>query len=126
MADGDLVVAAERLAGILGDQCVLIGGMAVSAWGHVRATNDIDFAGRGEPEVLRETLSSNGIDTTLSTGDVLDGDLPWVLRGEVGGVPFEILAPSISIDWDAASDVPTPGGGRLRLVSFRDLVRLKL
>jgi len=41
MAGDDLAGVAGELARILGESGLLIGGLAVSTWGHVRATEDM-------------------------------------------------------------------------------------
>jgi len=69
MEQHDLARAAGGLSSILGDICLLIGGLAVSAWGHVRATEDIDFVSSLEPEALQELLAMHAIPTELKRGD---------------------------------------------------------
>lgn len=126
MGQDDLVKAAGRLSSILGDACLLIGGLAVSAWGHVRATEDIDFVSSLEPEELQELLATREIPTELKRGDVLAGDLPWVLHGKVGQVKFQVLPPPVPLAWDKATLVSMPDGAELRVVDLPDLIRLKL
>ena len=126
MEQHDLTKAAGRLASILGDACLLIGGLAVSAWGHIRATEDIDFVTSLEPEELQELLSTREIPTELKRGDVLEGDLPWVLHGKVGQVTFQVLPPLVPLAWDKATLVSMPDGTELRVVDLPDLIRLKL
>lgn len=126
MEADDLASTAARLSSILGDSALLIGGLAVSAWGHVRATEDIDFVSSLEPGELQRRLTDHGIPTELRRGDLLEADLPWVLHGKVGSVSFQILPPLISIAWENATRVTLPGGGELRIVSLADLIKLKL
>ncbi|MBN2493331.1 MAG: hypothetical protein JXR96_01965 [Deltaproteobacteria bacterium] len=126
MSDDRLLVVAERLAGVLGEQCVLIGGLAVAAWGHVRATRDVGFASRVDASLIRERLAKAGIPNELRTGDPFGGDLEWVVHGTLDEVPFEILAPPMPVDWDAASEIDMPDGCVIRLVGLRDLLRLKI
>ena len=76
MNDDDLAKAAVRVASILGAESLLIDGLAVSAWGHVRATEDVDFVSSESPEELQRLLTNDGIETELRRGDVLAGDLP--------------------------------------------------
>jgi hypothetical protein len=126
MEPDDLAEAAGRLSSIIGDRCLLIGGLAVSAWGHVRATEDIDFVTSLEPATLRRLLADAGIETETRRGDTLGGDIPWVLYGSVGEVPFEIIPPLVPITWEKAVRVTLPGGTDLRIVDLADLIRLKL
>ena len=43
MKPGRLVRVAQRLAAVLGEGSALAGGLAVAAWGEIRATRDVDF-----------------------------------------------------------------------------------
>ena len=126
MNDDDLAKAAVRVASILGKDSLLIGGLAVSAWGHVRATEDVDFVSSESPEELQRLLTNIGIQTELRRGDVLAGNLPWVIHGSVGDVSLQILPPPVPIQWENATVVKIPGGGELRVVDLPDLLRLKL
>jgi predicted nucleotidyltransferase len=126
MASNHLTRVAETLAEILGDDCMLIGGMAVAAWGHVRATQDVDFVARGEPQALQERLQAAGIATTLHRGDPIEDPLPWVLRGDLEEVRFEVIASPIPLDWTAGTPVELPDGARIHLVGLEDLIRLKV
>lgn len=126
MDPDELARVAERLSSIVGDRCLLIGGLAVSAWGHVRATEDIDFVTSLEPGALRDLLSDAQIPTEIRRGDTLAGDIPWVLHGSVGEVPFQIIPPLVPIAWEKAVRVTLPSGTDLRIVDLSDLIRLKL
>ena len=126
MRSDDLARAAARIAAILGDASLLIGGLAVSAWGHVRATEDVDFVSSSSPDELQRLLAADGIETELERGDVLEGDIPWVLHGRVQDVPFQVLPPLVPIHWENATVVAMPDGGELRVVDLPDLLRLKL
>jgi hypothetical protein len=114
-----------RLARLLGpDECVLIGGLAVGAHGYVRATDDIDFISRQSLTASRERLRTAGIETRLLRGDALDGGFDC-LKGEIDGIPFDVLAPPVPIDWDRALAVDI-GGGTLKVVDLDGLLQLKL
>jgi len=126
MEADDLTSAAARLSSILGESGLLIGGLAVSAWGHVRATEDIDFVSSLDPDALQQLLTRHQIRTELRRGDVLEGDIPWVIHGKVGSVPFQVLPPLVSIAWENAIRVTLPGGGELLIVALADLIKLKL
>jgi hypothetical protein len=126
MAGDDLVRVAERLASTLGDSCLLVGGLAVSAWGHVRATEDVDFICSLQPEDIQSTLAGAGISSEHRWGDVLEGDIPWVVEGKLSGVTFQILPPVVPIDWERAQNIPMPNGTELRVVDVDDLLHLKL
>lgn len=126
MSGDQFIQAANRLIEILGDTCLLIGGLAVSAWGHVRATNDIDFICRLEAGDIQAKLAAHGVLTELKKGDILEGDIPWVIHGSLSDIPFQILPPLVDVDWDRAMVVALPDGKELRVVDFMDLVRLKI
>ena len=126
MEADELTSAAARLSSILGNECLLIGGLAVSAWGHVRATEDIDFVSNLDPESLQRRLSNHKVPAELRRGDVLEGDLPWVLHGKIGSVPFQVVPPLVPIAWEKATGVTLPDGTELRIVDLADLIKLKI
>lgn len=126
MSTPDLLSVAQRLAAILGDQAVLIGGMAVSALGHVRATRDVDFASREAPEQIQQRFSRYGIAVEVHHGDLLEGDLRWVVRGLLDGIPFDVIAPPVELDWDQTTVVQLTADQSIRIVGLRDLFRLKM
>jgi hypothetical protein len=120
----DLAAAAARLARLLGpDECVLIGGLAVGVHGYVRATDDLDFISRAPLAVTRERLQKAGIETRLLRGDVLGGGFSC-LKGEVDGIPFDVLPPLVPIAWDRALPLDI-GGGTLKVVDLDGLLQLK-
>lgn len=118
--------AALRIAEALGEDGVLVGGLAVAAWGYVRATDDVDFVARIGPTAVRERLAEAGIDTSLHRGNVLDGDIAWCVKGEVGGVVFDVLPLVVPLDLDRAVRVALGRGKAVRVVDLEGLVRLKL
>lgn len=121
---GDLVAAAVRLARVIGpDDCVLIGGLAVGVHGYVRATDDLDFISRLPFEQTRERLRQAGIETRLLRGDILDRGFSCV-KGELDGIPFDVLPPLVPIAWQAALKLEL-GRGELRVVDLDSLLRLK-
>lgn len=116
--------AAVRLARLLGpDECVLVGGLAVGAHGYVRATDDLDFICRRPLAATRERLQKQGIETRLLRGNVLDGGFSC-LKGEIDGIPFDVLPPLAPVAWDQAPAV-TIGGGTLKVVDLDALLQLK-
>ena len=120
----DLVSAAVRLARLIGpDECVLIGGLALGVHGFVRATDDLDFISRLPLERARARLQQAGIETRLLRGDVLDGGFSCV-KGEIGGIPFEVLPPLVPIAWEDALRIDV-AGGTLNVVDLDGLLRLK-
>ncbi len=123
----DLFSVALELAGAFGDDAALIGGMAVAAWGHVRATEDLDFVTPLPSAEVEHRLSLLGADTEVRHGDREDVFL-WVVRGRFRGVPFQVLPQPFSLDWGAVRTFrPGPDDpGFLRVVSLEDLVRLKI
>ena len=120
----NLVSAAVRLARLLGpDQCVLIGGLALGAHGYVRATDDLDFISRQPLGATRDRLRTAGIETRLLRGDALEGGFDC-LKGEIEGIPFDVLPSLVSIRWDALLTLEI-GGGRLNVVDLDALLQLK-
>jgi hypothetical protein len=121
---GDLVAAAVRLARLIGpDECVLVGGLAVGVHGFVRATNDLDFISRLPLELARRRLQQAGIVTRLVRGGVLDGGFSCV-KGEIEGIPFDVLPPLVPIAWQDALRINV-AGGTLGVVDLDGLLRLK-
>jgi hypothetical protein len=116
---------AARLADILGERTLVIGGYAVAAWGFTRATEDVDLAVDLTAAEAQRRLTGAGLELRKTRGDVIDGDIPWVLSGEMDGVPFQVMPPAVAVDWSRAREIEV-GGGRLKIVGLRDLLRLKL
>jgi hypothetical protein len=95
----------------------------VSVHGYVRATDDLDFISREPLADTREKLRSVGIETRLLRGDVLDGGFSC-LKGEIDGIPFDVLPPLVPIAWDRALPLDIRGG-TLRVVDLDSLLQLK-
>lgn len=122
---GGLATAAVRLSRLLGpDECVLIGGLAVAVHGYVRATDDLDFISRQPLRATRRRLKAAGIETRLLRGDVLDRGFDC-LKGEIDGIPFDVLPPLVPVRWEAALILEV-GGGTLRVVDLDALLQLKM
>jgi len=122
----DLEHAVIRLADALGDAALLIGGLAVSAWGYVRATDDIDFVASIPPAEVQQRLAAAGLASHLLEGNLLDGDIPWCVKGRIGGFAFDVLPPLVPIDFDQAVTVRLAGRKSVRVVDLETLLRLKL
>ena len=119
-----LTAAAVRLARLIGpEDCVLIGGLAVSVHGFVRATDDIDFITRRSLEEIRTRLLDAGIETRLLRGDVLDGGFSC-LKGEIDGIAFDVLPRLVPLVWEEALEVEFQKGN-LRVVDLDGLLQLK-
>ncbi len=127
MRPGRLVRAAQRLAAVLGEGSGLAGGLAVAAWGEIRATRDVDFVtGRPLPDVER-ALRDAGLTFVTRQGDPLGRDLPWVVDGELDGVRFQVFAPRGGRHFATVSISPAGGeGARVSVLDLPDLIRLKL
>jgi hypothetical protein len=121
----DLERVALFLAEVLGENGMLVGGMAVGAHGYVRATDDVDFVARMPLTDVRKRLNTLGIKTTVHRGNVLEGDFDC-LKGTMDGVRFDVLPPLVALEWDRAIEVPMTEKGRLRVVDLDGLIRLKL
>jgi Nucleotidyl transferase AbiEii toxin, Type IV TA system len=122
----DLRKAAVHLARLMGpDDCMLVGGMAVGAYGYVRATRDVDFVVRVSLEEVVARLAKQHISTTRTRGDTLEGDFPRV-KGMLDGVPFDVMPPLVSLDWERVVEMPMGKGITLKVVSLEGLIRLKM
>jgi hypothetical protein len=113
------------LAEVLGENGVLVGGMAVGAHGYVRATDDVDFVARMPLTEVRHRLQARGIKATVHKGNAQDGDFDC-LKGTVDGVRFDVMPPLVALEWDRAIEVPMTDKRRLRVVDLDGLIRLKL
>jgi hypothetical protein len=121
---GDLAAAAARLARLLGrDECVLVGGLAVAVHGYVRGTDDLDFISREPLSDTRERLRKARIETRLFRGDILGGGF-GCLKGEIDGIPFDVLPPLVPVAWDQALALDI-GGFTLKVVDLDGLLQLK-
>ena len=111
---------AVRVAAALGeDNCVLVGGLAVGAWGYVRATTDVDFVVR-DLSAARERLRAAGLETQRTRGEFS------CLKGAIDDVGFNVLPQLVPIEWDKAKTVALGKTSRIRVVDLDGLVRLKL
>ncbi len=118
--------AATRIAAVLGDDGMLVGGMAVAAWGYVRATDDVDFVANLAAATVLERLKAAGISARIDKGSVLDGNIEWCIKGRLGEVVFDILPPLVPLDFERAITVPLGQTKAVRVVDLDGLLRLKL
>jgi len=107
------------------EACVLIGGLAVAAHGHVRATRDVDFITRLPLEEARRRLSKHGYQPETRRGDPHDG-LPTFLRVTVADTPVDILPQLVAIDWDHLPQVRLEAATVVSVVDVDSLILLKL
>jgi hypothetical protein len=77
MKPGRLVRVAERLAAALGEGAALAGGLAVAAWGEIRATRDVDFV------TLRPLAE---VEQALREADLTFVSRSWSLRRAAKGL----------------------------------------
>ena len=89
-----LVDAARKLYAALKPHGVVIGGICGAVHGVERFTRDVDLATDWTPEQVIDALHHAGIAADVVRGDVLD-PLPWVIRGELDGVPFQVLPAAV-------------------------------
>lgn len=122
----DLEKAATRLAEILGEDGMMVGGLAVAAWGYVRATDDVDFVANLTAATVLERLKAGGISARVLKGSVLDGDIEWCIKGRLGEITFDILPPVVPLDFERAVTVTLARGNAVRVVDLDGLLRLKL
>ena len=121
----DLEETATRITAVLGDEGMLVGGMAVATWGYVRATDDVDFVANLAATAVVERLKAAGLSGRIHRGSVLDGDIEWCVKGRLGEVVFDILPPIVPLDFDRAVRVRL-ARGTVRVVDLDGLLRLKL
>jgi hypothetical protein len=121
----DLERVALLLAEVLGQDGVLVGGLAVGAHGYVRATDDVDFVARIALAEVRQRLRGRGIASAVRRGDPTEGGFDC-LRGVIDGVRFDVMPPLVQLDWERAIEVPMTRRDRLRVVDLDGLIRLKL
>jgi hypothetical protein len=130
MAANRLVRASARLLRALGKgDAAIVGGMAVNAYGYLRATRDVDVIVNLHLAEARRRLHQHGITTTLMRGDVRDGDFTC-LKGVLGptgrgAVPFDILPPLVPLDPTLFVEVEV-AGQTLAIIDLPGLLRLKL
>ena len=122
----DLERAATRLAEALGDAGVLVGGLAVAAWGYVRATDDIDFVARIPAREVVERLLAAGIRSEIKRGDVLESGIAWRVKGRIGGIVFDVSPQLVPLEFDRAITVTLGRGRPVRVVDLDGLLRLKI
>jgi hypothetical protein len=122
----DLEEVATRVGEALGDAGMLVGGMAVSAWGHMRSTDDIDFVARVEAAEVVNRLEAAGLECEILKGNILDGDIAWCVKGYLRGVRFDVLPPLVPLDFDRSITLALGGGHQVRVVDLDGLLRLKL
>jgi hypothetical protein len=118
---------AVRIADALGEDGVLVGGLAVAAWGYVRATDDVDFVAQLPARVVLERLDAAGVPSRIRKGaGPLDDGVEWCVRGEIEGVVFDVLPPVVPLHLERAVEVRLSKGSMVRVVDLDGLLRLKL
>ena len=127
MQPGRLIRAARRLTAALGEGTGLAGGLAVAAWGEIRATRDVDIVTMRPLADVEERLHREGISFSTRLGDPLGNDLPWVVEGELEGAHFQVFAPRGGRAFATVNVSPAGDeGAAVPVVALTDLVRLKL
>jgi hypothetical protein len=107
-----------------GEKGALAGGVAVGAYGYVRATRDVDIVVGIPLSEAQRRLASKGIETVLKPGDSLEGDFSC-LRGSLGGVPFDVIPALVEVAWERTIALPI-GSAIVRVVDLAALIALKL
>jgi hypothetical protein len=133
VAGRNYAAAAARLQEILGPDSALIGGLAVNAYGFVRATQDVDIVVRMPLAEAKRALEAHGIKVEMRKGDPFEGgfsSLSGVIgakgaSGRVHGVLFDVLPELVPVAPERLVHV-TLQGHSLRIVDLETLIRLKL
>lgn len=93
-----LVDTARKLYAALKSHAVVIGGICGAMHGVERFTRDVDMATDLMPNQVIDALRNAGISADVVRRDAFD-PLPWVIRGDHDGVPFQILpAGNVGVD----------------------------
>lgn len=117
--------SAIEVARILGpESCVLIGGLAVAAYGHERATKDVDFITRLPLREAKERLAADGLSVEVRRGDPAEG-VPTFLRTNIAGVLVDVLPMLVPIDWEHLPEVSLTPKGSLKVIDLDTLLLLK-
>jgi hypothetical protein len=121
---GDMIAAAVRLSRLIGpDECVLIGGLAVGVHGYVRGTDDLDLITRVPLSRTQQLLRAAGIETRILRGDIVEGGFDC-LKGELEGIPFDVLPPLVPIAWGDAVTLDVDSM-QVKVVDLDGLLALK-
>jgi len=130
-----LLIDISDLQDFFGFDYVIIGGLAVGMWGHIRATKDIDILADIKSDILNgftEKLKAKGYKVGIRRGDVFD-PIPLMLRitipeGKGGPTVADMLI--ITRDWEKEilknkrqfkyEDIS------VNLISVEDLILIKL
>jgi hypothetical protein len=119
----DLLECAEQVLAALGPSTtVVIGGLAVFFLGVERYTADVDFASILPPAEIEQRLAKAGHSTQRTIAGTED-PLPWVIRGDCAGAPFQIL-PSAQTGITVEDAWRTPDG-KLFVADLASIIRSK-
>jgi hypothetical protein len=133
MAIDDFAAAAARVQDILGPESAIVGGLAVNAYGYVRATRDIDILVRLPLDHAQKLLEAHGVSVRRFRGNPLDGDFSC-LKGVVPASPTRPDSEPVLVDVlpELAPLHPerlvsiSLQGHALRVIDLETLIRLKL
>jgi predicted nucleotidyltransferase len=137
MGRGDFVKQndlAERVVGALkarGIQFAVIGGHALTAYGYIRATRDVDLLTSCELDVLpsvAEELRGDGIAVVFRPrGDLGQDDLDGTITaGDPNVAPVQVVNIKSSIGRDALESATTVDSYPMPVVSLEHLIALKV
>jgi len=105
------------------DETVMIGGLAVSSYGFIRHTEDVDMATALPKDDVIHRLSSRCKSVKCINGDI-DDPLSWVIHGKIDNVEFQILnakdihvTPSVHI---------LAKSSNLKIATLSDLIQSKI
>lgn len=110
-----------------GGQYSLVGGLAVSAWGFVRATEDIDLLVNGDSDLLKEAFEAEGLEVELRRGDFFD-PIQILLKVKGDGIYADLIIATHKweIEMIKESHLIEVEGISLSLIRVEDLMVLKL
>ncbi len=133
MATEDFAAAAALIQEILGPESAIVGGLAVNAYGFIRATQDIDILVRMPLDQAQELLEARGISIKRFRGNPLDGDFSCLkgviaapsTRSDSEPVLFDVLPELAPLHPERLVTISLQGH-TLRVIDIETLIRLKL
>jgi len=97
----------------------------VAAYGHERATKDVDLITRLPLRDAKARLVERGFAVEVRRGDPVEG-VPTFLQARVNDVVIDVLPMLAQINWDRLTEVPLVSGTAVKVIDLDTLLLLKL